>query len=172
MEFEQRIYNETVNGSLAWCQPLSIKPKEAYAKPLSSNYFYYMAWQEIFAEKYGDILLPSKVVTLPIAKNPPHDYFEMLAKTSPKICKKFEAFITKYGKSPSKISVAPTVSKIPKELIPLVLIRSIVYDSVSPVRLILKQLGISCGFEDDELTFTEIYGDHTILSRTTERTNK
>lgn len=170
--FEKKIYDETVSGSPSWCQPLSIKTKDAYKTPLSSSYFYYMAWQEIFAEKYGDIILPSKVITIPIADNPTHDYFEYLKKTSPQIGKKYQDFIAKYGKAPSKMSISPTVSKIPKELIPLVKVRSIVYDNVKPCRLILQNLGIDCGFEKDELSFTEVYGDHSLLSRNNTRTKE
>ena len=168
---EKLIYDETVAGSTAWCQPESIKEKEGYAKPLSSAYFYYLAWQEIFAWKYGDIQVPTKTIVLPIAE-PTAEYFDQLNKESPKICKKFKEFILKYEKCPSKMALSPIVSQIPKELIPLVMIRDIIYENVKPLRLILSQLGIRCGFDDDKLLFNEVYGTHDLLGRTTNKTEK
>lgn len=168
MEQERKIFSETVSGSAKWCQPESIKDKDGYAKPMSSPYLYYLAWQEIFAWKYGDIQLPTKAVVIPIAE-PTKEYFDMLRKDSPKICKKFEEFITKYLKSPSKMAISPMTSQIPKELIPLVMVRDIIYENVKPLRLILSQIGIQCGFDDDKLLFNEVYGEHSILSRQTNK---
>ena len=168
---EKEIYQDTVNGMTRWCQPESIKGKDGYAKPMSSAYFYYLAWQEIFAWKYGDIQIPTKTIVLPIAEPTP-EYFEWLQKESPKICKKFQDFLLRYSKSPSKMALSPIAKQIPKELIPLVKIRDIIYENVKPCRLILSQLGIRCGFDDDKLLFNEVYGDHGLLSRTTNKMEK
>ena len=168
MEFEQQIYKDIMEGKTKWCEPLSIKNKEDYATPLSQNYFYFMAWEEVFASKYGEFMVPNKTYAVPIA-SPTPEYFEMLRKTSPAIAKKFEAFVSKYGKAPSKIVVNPNLNMIPTELIPLVKIREIISANINPCRLILRQLGISCGFDDQDLLFTEVYGDHSLLSLTTQK---
>lgn len=171
MEFEQLVYNDTRNGITRWCEPLSIKDKTGYKNPLSSNYFYYLAWQEIFAKKYGEILIPSKTIVVPIAE-PTKEYFDYLHKEDRTIAKNFENFILKYGKAPSFVAINPISNKIPKELIPLVQIRKIVYANTAPCKLFLKQLGIDCGFDKDQLLFTEVYGDHSMLSRLTDKTKE
>ena len=171
IEREKLIYQDTVNGLTRWCQPESIKNKDGYAKPMSSAYFYFLAWQEIFAWKYGDIQVPTKTIVLPIAE-PTAEYFEWLHKESPKICKKFQDFLLKYTKCPSKMAISPIVKQIPRELIPLVMVRDIIYENVKPCRLILSQLGIRCGFDDDKLLFNEVYGEHSLLSRTTNQMEK
>jgi len=168
-EQEKVIYNDTVAGSTEWCQPESIKDKDGYARPMSSQYFYYLAWQEIFAWKYGDIQVPTKTIVVPIAA-PTAEYFDQLSKDSPKICKKFQEFIAKYGKAPSKMAISPIATQIPKELIPLVMVRDIIYENVKPLRLILSQLGIRCGFDKDKLLFNEVYGDHSLLARQVNQT--
>ena len=163
MAFEQQIYRDIMEGKTKWCEPLAIKNKDDYATPLSQNYFYYMVWEEVFAGKYGTFLVPNKTYAVPIDKPTP-EYFDLIRKTSPSIAKKFEAFILKYGKAPTKVSINPNLNQIPEELIPLVKTREIIAANVNPCRLILRQLGISCGFDDDNILFTEIYGDHSMLS--------
>lgn len=168
MAFEQQIYRDIMEGKTKWCEPLAIKNKDDYATPLSQNYFYYMVWEEVFADKYGTFLVPNKTYAVPIDEPTP-EYFELIRKTSPVIAKKFEAFILKYGKAPSKVLINPNLNHIPEELIPLVKTRDIIADNVNPCRLILRQLGISCGFDKDNILFTEIYGDHSMLAL---KTNK
>lgn len=168
MDFEKVIYNDIMSGSTKWCEPLSIKTKEDYANPTSQNYFYYMAWKEIFADKYGDFMLPNKTHAVPIAPPTP-GYFEELRKKNRKIADKFENFIKKYGKTPSKFVVNPNLNKIPEELIPLVQTRDLISSNINPCRLILRQVGISCGFDDKDLLFSEVYGDHSLLSVTTNK---
>ena len=174
MEWELKIYNEVIKGSITWCQPQSIKSKDGYAKPMSSPYYYYLAWQEIFAWKYGDIQIPTKCVVVPIAE-PTKEYFDDLSKSSPKVAKLFQGFILANQKPPSKIALAPTVASIPVELMPLVMVRDIVHENTRPVRLILQQLGVTCGFVDDDnakLLFNEVYGDHRILARLVNNTTR
>lgn len=174
MEWELKIYSEVVKGSITWCQPQSIKSKDGYAKPMSSPYYYYYAWQEIFAWKYGDIQIPTKCIVVPIT-GPTREYFDDLRKSSPKVARLFEGFILANKKPPSKIALAPTMTVIPKELMPLVMVRDIVHENTRPIRLILQQVGVTCGFVNDDnakLLFNEVYGDHRILSRLVNTTRK
>ena len=168
MKFERRIYDDFQQGKTTWLEPIAIKNAEDYNNaPESTPYFYYMVWEEVFAAKYGHIQLPTKTFGVPIGK-PNASYWAWLDQVNPKASKKFQAFITTHGKVPSKIALSPNSDTIPKEIVPLVTIRDIIWECTGPERLILKQLGINCGFEKNKLLFSEVYSDDFELSTSTQ----
>ena len=154
--FEQKIRDDINAGLTTWFKSLSIRKKTDYKTPMSSNWYYYYAWQEIFAKKYGDILIPVKSPAVPINK-PTKDYFDWLRSTSPDIAKSFQAFLAAGNRPPSMFVINPVGGKIPREIIPLIKITDIIHHNIRPCHLLLKQLGISCGFENEKLLYHDIY---------------
>lgn len=154
--FEIQIYNDIQNGDTQWYKTQSIKTKEKYANPMSSPWYYYLAWQEIFAPKYGDILLPIKTPSVPIDK-PTESYWTWLQGTDPALCKRWIEFLNKYKRPPTYMAINPVGGKVPKELVPLIKVKDIIHHTVKPCHLALRQLPINCGFEDDNNLFSEIY---------------
>ena len=122
---------------------------------MSSNWYYFFAWQEIFAAKYGDIMIPTKAPAVPIHP-PTTEYLEWLAKTSPDIHKRMIAFLTA-NRPPTMIVINPIGNKVPPELIPLIKFTDIIHHNVKPCHLLLKQIGISCGFDSSKLLFSDVY---------------
>lgn len=153
--FELRIRKDLEEGKSDWFKSLSIRKKTDYATPMSSNWYYYYTWQEIFAPKYGDILIPTKVPAVQIHM-PNKEYLEWLSKRSPDIYKRMVEFLSK-NRPPTTIVINPVGGKVPPEIIPLVKFTDIIYHNVRPCHLLLKQLGISCGFEDSKLLFSDVY---------------
>ena len=154
--FEIRIRKDLEEGKSDWFKSLSIRKKTDYATPMSSNWYYYYAWQEIFAPKYGDILIPTKVPAVPIHM-PNKEYLEWLSKKSPDIYKRMTAFFAAGNRPPTTIVINPVGGKVPPEIIPLVKFTDIIHHNVRPCHLLLKQIGISCGFEDSKLLFSDVY---------------
>lgn len=154
--FEQRIRNDIEAGKADWLEALALRPKNDYANPMSSNWYYFYAWQSIFADKYGEISVPTKAPAVQINKPDAH-YFEWLSKTNKSIYQKFKKFIETNKRVPPKFVINPVSGTIPRELIPLVKITDIVHHNVRPIHLFLKQIGISCGHEDDKLLFSDVY---------------
>ena len=154
--FEKKIIDETKAGEVNWLQPESIGTKSRYKDPMTSAWYYYYAWQCIFAEKYGDISVPSKVPLVPIAR-PTKEYFEWLDKQSPAVSRNFKKFIETNARIPSSIAINPTGGKIPPELIPLVKIKDIAHVNAGPCHLIAEQLGIAVGFDKEHVLFCEVY---------------
>ena len=161
-EFEMRIYNDVQNGSTEWYPSLSIKTEDKYADPMSSVWYYYLVWEEVFAPKYGSIILPTKTPAVPVNR-PTELYWENLAKQDYALFKRWTDFLnkkTKDGKQykwPSSIAVMTIGGKVPPELIPLVKVKDIIHATVKPCHLMLRQLPVNCGFEDDKNLFSEIY---------------
>jgi len=160
--FEQRIYDDVQNGSTEWYATLSVKTKDKYANPMSSPWFYYLAWQSVFAKKYGDIILPTKTPAVPL-NEPTEQYWEWLRTQDAKLCDRWIAFQNqkqpdgKLFRWPSYMAVLTSGGKVPPELIPLVKVKDIIHAAVAPCHLILRQLPISCGYEDDNNLFSEVY---------------
>lgn len=155
-QFEQRIRNDIEAGKADWLEALALRPKNDYANPMSSNWYYYYAWQCIFADKYGDISVPTKAPAVQINK-PDANYFEWLAKINKPIYQKFRKFLEDNKRMPPIIVINPVSGVIPRELIPLVKITDIVYHNVKPIHLFLRQIGISCGYDDKKLLFSDVY---------------
>ena len=154
IEFEQKVQNDILSGGTTYYEALAVKHKEDYKTPMSSSWFYYYAWQEIFAPKYGEIIIPTKAPAIPL-NHPPKEYFEWLEKKDAKLYQRMKSFLTICGRWPTKIVVNTT--KVPEELIPLIQTKKVVHHNVKPCHLFLENLGISCGFRNDRLLFSDVY---------------
>lgn len=169
--FEQRIRKSVQDGETEFLKQLSVKMEKDYANPLSSNYYYYLAWQEIFAPDYGDIQVPTKTpiaFLLPVSSQ----YLNYLMDTNKKIYKRANEFMAKYKRHPASICINPQIDRMPKELIPLIDIKSVIHHNIKALYLTLKQLGIAVGFEDKKLLLSDVYGvDGIALSMKPATTN-
>lgn len=154
--FEEKIYNDVRSGSSTFLESTAVKEEKEYKKPLSSDYFYYLAWQEIFAKKYGDVRLPSKFPTLKLKDITPLFIENIQDK---QIKENFKAFYAKYKKWPTAIILNPMMDKFPQELVALADIRSIIFFNVKPSYLTLERMNISVGHEDKNLLISDVYGN-------------
>ena len=159
--FEHRIRESILRGETEFFKVLSIRMEKDYAVPLSSNYFYLMAWQEIFAPKYGDVLPPTKA-SVAFLHPATEQYYALLESMDYKIAKRARAFLEKYKKHPASICINPMLEKVPEELIPLIDVRSVIYHNTKALYIILHQLGISLKgdnkTDDLKLLFSDLYG--------------
>lgn len=154
--FEEEIYKDIKLGNTTYLESTAVKDAKEYKNPLSSDHFYYLAWHEIFAEKYGDVRLPSKFPTLKLKQITPL-FIENIQDQS--IKDKFNVFYNKYGKWPSAIILNPMMDKFPKELIPLANIRDIIFFNIKPSYLTLERMNICVGHEDKKLLISDVYGN-------------
>ena len=154
--FENKIKDSLKKGEIDYLIRLSVGLKDRYKKPLSSPYLYYLAWDEIFAEKYGEVSPPFKSYKVQLLK-PTQIYLENLAKENNKIYKKFINFHSNYGKYPSYIILPPSLTFIPKELISLISVRDIVYHNVRILHMTLERFNIYIGYNKKKLLLSDIY---------------
>ena len=167
-EFEQLIYNDIQNGETKWYKSISIKTKDKYKKKdgspnhMSSAWYYYHAWQEVFAPKYGDMLLPLKTPGVPLM-HPTESYWTWLMKKDEVVAKRWLAFLSRKqenGKNyrwPSFMAIGTASGKVPEELIPLIDTKEIIGHAVGPLHLILRQLPINCGSDVEGTLFSDVY---------------
>lgn len=167
-EFEQLIFNDIQNGETKWYKSISIKTQDKYKKKdgspnhMSSAWYYYYAWQEIFAPKYGDMLLPLKTPGVPLVR-PTESYWTWLMKKDPQIARRWQLFLSRKQENgklfrwPSFIAIGTASGKVPEELIPLIDTKDIIKHAVSPLHLILRQLPVNCGPDDAGTVFSDVY---------------
>lgn len=150
VNFEQQIKASLLNGSPEFLKVISVNPPNYYKSAESSNYFYFMAWNDIFSEKYGELRVPTKASVLQVL-NPNPDYLKWLEDNSPDVYKKMMTFRDKYGKLSKYYTLNPLNTTIPSELIPIADIRAVIYHNIRPIYLTLARLGISSGCTKDRI---------------------
>ena len=151
-EHEQFIYKSLMSGQKKFLPLKGIKlPAEYKSDPMTTVYFYYVLWQEVFAPRYGELELPTKAYSIPIIgtkgsvfKNP--EWRQKFKDIDPETEKRFTKFIAKYpNKNITSIIIPSTVPKIPEILKDIMDARSIIYKNGRPFFLILRSFNIAIG---------------------------
>jgi hypothetical protein len=153
---EEDIAKDINAGKCTYLKVTSVNNKEKYATPMSSIYFNYLAWNEIFAQKYGSFNAPAKV---PVIKLKPitTDYLDWLETQDSEIYQRLTTFINKYGKRPTRLVLNLDDPIIPETIRPLVDVQEIIYSNLKTLYTTLEQLGISCGNSDKQIIFSDAY---------------
>ena len=148
LRYEKFIYDSISRGEFTYFTNISIKKKEEYKNADISIYANYLIWQDVFAEKYGDIFVPTKCVLIPFIKGKYKDpnYLQWLQMKSPIIHDKLIKVIEKYGKKPiTRLPIPIGCPSIPEEIIPLIDMRSIIFKNMGPAQMVLKSIGVDLG---------------------------
>lgn len=161
LEFERMVYDDMSSGKTTFLSIESIKNPEEYSDAERSIYFNYRAWQEIFAQNYGSILLPTKTYVVPLANFHDAKYYEYLRRSNPDIADKYKQFCDKLEKTKkvTRMPINSTLPEVPKELLKVADIRGTVYNQSKPLYLIMKSLGITVGNDMTRtVLFSDVYG--------------
>ncbi len=156
VEFEHRIINSLKAGHTEFLGRQSIKTMDSYDNPSSSAWAYGEAWNAIFGGKYDPIQPPDKVPLVKL-KAMPVGFLDLVKEMDPEIYTSMTDYIAKHGKLPTAIGMSPITPRIPPELIELADIRHVVYSNIKPIYLTLERLGISVGFEKQQLLLSDVY---------------
>ena len=149
-KIEDNLQKSVLNGDYGLLNTMSIKGKEAYKNPESSNYLHYEMWQAVFADTYGHAPAPPYVsVKVPVDLDRKTDvvaWIKNMRKDSPAIADRMEAWLESVGKDKLSVLMLPeqvlALSGIPKEIVSAVNIRPLVIQTVESFYLILESLGI------------------------------
>ena len=142
--FEQRIRHSIIAGEVTFLKQQPINLKEEYAKPESSNWLYYDLWQNIFAEKYGDLNLPQKTKELPIemVSLRKTSTLDKIKEINPDLHERFISFLSKYPKKEFKRIFIPMDVEVPEELRAIANYRKVCTANCRSLELVLKSLNI------------------------------
>ncbi len=157
VNYEKEIRASLMRGESEFLSITSVGFMHDYAKPWSSAYFYYQAWEDIFGDKYGHVHVPLKIQTVKLLASPPKEYFDWLKKFDVDIYNRWQRFVSKYKKHPPTIVINPQCSRIPEELIKIINYREIIYPNMRPYYLVLEALGIGVGYAKRNVLLSDIY---------------
>ena len=158
VDFEHAIKDSIANKEMTYLKITSLKYERDYKDPESASVVKaHQFWQEVLAEKYGDIHAPTKVKTFEVVQ-PKEAYWKWLEKTSPNIFNKMKRYVGKIQKFPNHLIINTVGDHIPDELIPLINIRAVIWHNIKPSYNTLKRLNISVGCEKQKLLLSDIYG--------------
>lgn len=145
--YEQDIFTSLKAGEFTYFPNTGIRNKTEYKNPDASIYRNFECWETVFAPIYGTINLPSKVPLIPIvAKMVTSDwYIDRLSMYNPGISERFQNYLKHNPKPLTRIPISISLTEVPRELIPIIKTRDIIYKNIAPVHLALKSLGFDMG---------------------------
>lgn len=158
VDFEHEIADSIARKEMTYLKITSLKSERDYKDPESASVVKaHQFWQEVLADKYGDIHPPTKVKTFEVIQ-PTEEYWKWLAKTSPQIFDKMQRYVNRNKKFLNHLIVNTVGAQLPDELIPLINVRAVIWHNIKPSYNTLKRLNISVGCEKQKLLLSDIYG--------------
>lgn len=146
LRLERYIYDSLLRGEPKFLQVEPVKSKDEYKNADIGIYFNYMFWEEIFAEKYGNIIVPTKCYILPLTNVRSMTYRNRLSDRYKDIYEKLMAFLENNpGKDITRVPLNPLIDSIPEELRPVIHYKNVIYSNVRPMYIILQSLGHNFG---------------------------
>jgi hypothetical protein len=113
-------------------------------------------WQQVFADKYGEMYPPAKVKIFKVVP-PTKEYWDWLEKESPDIYKAMRKYLLEKKTFPKQLIVNPSMDELPIEMVQLVDIREIIWHNIQPVYSALKRINIAIGCEKQKLLLSDLY---------------
>ncbi|QZA71007.1 DNA polymerase [Erwinia phage AH06] len=147
-DIERFIVDSITKGETIFLTKATIKDKDSYAKPFSSNYYHYCMWQEVFAEKYGQAP-PLQYIGLKAkfglgSQTAVNDWLEGLEDQA--LADRMRKFLAKYGKKSINQVVMPADivmnSGVPIEVIAGINLRNLIMENLAMVYSCLEALGL------------------------------
>lgn len=147
-DIERFIINSIKSGEPIFLAKATIKDKDAYAKPLSNNYYYHLMWEEVFAPKYGPSpqlqYLGLKAKLGLSSKTAVAEWLDDLEDQS--VAQRMRDFLTRYGKDKVTTIIMPADivlnSGLPDEVIQGINIRQLIMENLAMVYSCLESLGL------------------------------
>jgi hypothetical protein len=147
---------------------VTIKRYEEYAEPEISSYFYYTLWNEVFAEDYGEMVIPNKCYKIPLkdgkkfAKNT--EMMASLEKNHPAVYARFVSFIERNPKRDiSAILVPPLKGRFNPFFLEIMDIRAHIAQSMTGYYHLLNGLGIGTVERKINTLVSDFYDPRTDL---------
>ncbi len=155
---ERVIYDSVMSGDTTYLGMASVRLDEEYANADASIYFNYLLWEAVFGETYGPITLPTKCYIVPTIDIRNKKFLESYRDTFPEMYQRLIAFMQKYpNKVVTRIPINPLTPIIPKEMMPMIDIRSVVHNNTKSAQLFLRSFGIDLGSGKIPLLFSDCY---------------
>lgn len=163
LDYENKILSSLRAGDLGYYANASVKDKSGYKQPERSIYFNYEFWQEVFADRYGEIHIPGKYCMVPFRDKVmrSEQYLSWMKNGFPDVHERYMRFLKRVDpkKKLTRIVLPATCIKLPEIFVPVIDTRAIIYKNMAPTQLALKQIGINLGKAKQMPLFLDVYTD-------------
>lgn len=165
---EQTIFNSVMNRESTYLQTVTIKREEEYKDSSISAYFYHVMWNEVFAEEFGEMVLPNKCYKIPLKFGDKFfkrtEFIETLKTKYPVTMEKWLNFVKKYPKRDIEtVLIPPFKGMMPEFFLEIMNLRSHISQSVKPYYILLNGLGIGTVDTSEDALVTDFYNPTTTL---------
>ena len=167
-DLEQKVFTSVTNKESIYLQTVSIKQAEDYADAMSSQYFYYVLWRDVFAEDFGEMQIPNKCYKIPLKggkrlfKDPV--FLEKLKQEHPGVYQRLMVFIENNPKRDiTTILVPPFKGDIHPLFLEIMDIRSHISQIFMGYYHLLNALGIGTVNPDVDGLVSDFYDPSTTL---------
>ena len=160
LRFERFVLDSLRAGETSFLTVDPVKAEEEYTDADRTIFFNYLFWEQVFAEKYGSIMIPTKCYVLPLTNIQHPKYLEFLKTKFPEAEQKLQAFVSKnITKDINRIPINPLVDEIPEELRMVADYKAVVYANTRPLYLTMASLGITLGNSKKlNSLYSDVYG--------------
>ena len=163
-QFELDIAKSLLSGERLYLKTDPIKRPEEYKNDaLSTSYFYYDLWENVFVPDFDPIIIPNKCFVLPL-KNDGKILLDptwraQVMSSHPQLLKRLDQYLERdeIKRTPTRIMLPPSISEIPEILRPLIDIRSIIFTNCQPFYLVLKSIGFAYNFAPDKFLIADFF---------------
>ena len=162
VKYEKEIYDSLIKGERTYISMSSINIKENYKLPLSSNYFNYMFWDEVFSKTYGYMELPNKALSIPVNTKKTFlesiNWDEDLRKIDPELVLRKDEFFKTHNRVINNMLIPVSLTHIPPIFIKIMNIRKIIYENNKNMYLLMRSFNVAFDNKDIYTIFSD-YSD-------------
>lgn len=147
-EIEREIADTIRSGGYQYYSTTTIKPRESYKNPESSNFAHYSLWEEVFADKYGHSENPPYVaVKVSIDADNPTKFKRWCDSMEDQaVAEKLRKHVTAKGRNSLTTLMLPQsvlmVTGVPVEIIKGCAVRQLVSELCKSFYIVLESLGL------------------------------
>lgn len=176
-EIEEGIRKEVESGGYKLLPKTQIKDAASYKDPAVSNHIHYGMWEKVFAPKYGNAPEPPYVaIKVSLTTNNPSKLKEWVASIEERpLADRLTEWLSENSRKELTTLLLPepilVMSGIPKELIPAINIRNLIFQTMEGFYLILEAIGyfrrndgITRLVSDERWLIDEVPPDHVVGS--------
>ena len=164
-DFERRVFESVMDGERTFLKTEPIKSASEYKNDaMSTSYFYYDFWSNVFVPEFDGIIIPNKCYVLPLKGDgsilKDLGWQDRLLKEYPDCHRKLLAYLKQCDETKKKITrivLPPSMGRIPEIFLPLIDIRSIIFTNCQPLYLVLKSIGFAYNFAPDKFLISDFF---------------
>jgi hypothetical protein len=147
-KIEDDIFKSVLRGDGEYLKNAQVKTAESYVNPNVSPYVYYTLWQDVFSQKYGEqVDIPYAGVKVSVDldnKTKLNNWFDNME--DQELAARFKDWMARNKKNAIRSIILPKAliseKGLPKEVIDVMNIRKLVFNTVRPFYLQMESLGI------------------------------